>query len=146
MKIADVMNVNAARILYSGNVRQAAELLSSSQASDLMVVDEEGNFRGVLSEGDLIRAALPRYDEILRDGGSIHDALESFVDNGRTMANQSIESLVIKQPITVSPREALLKAAGTMISKQIRRLPVVSDGKLVGTVSRADICRGVLAG
>ncbi len=26
----------------------------------------------------------------------------------------------------------------------IRRLPVVADGKLVGTVSRADICRAVL--
>src|SRR5512138_3529731 len=99
MKIADVMNVNAARIRETGTVRQAAELLSSSQASDLMVVDEDGNFRGVLSEGDLIRAALPRYDEILRDGGSIHDALESFVDNGREMANHPIGPLVIRQPI-----------------------------------------------
>ena len=146
MKIADVMNVNAARIRDNGTVRQAAELLSSSQASDLMVVDEEGNFRGVLSEGDLIRAALPRYDEIIRDGGAIHDALESFRDNGREMANRPIDPLVIKEPITVSPHEALLKAAGTMISRQIRRLPVVSGGKLVGTVSRADVCRGVLAG
>ncbi len=146
MRIADVMNVNAARILHDGTVRQAAELLSSTQASDLMVVDEQGNFRGVLSEGDLIRAALPRYDEIVREGGSIHDALESFIDNGRLMASNPIGPFVIKSPITVSPTEMLLKAAGTMISKQIRRLPVVSDGKLVGTVSRADICRGVLGG
>ncbi len=146
MRIAEVMNVNAARIMQNGTVRQAAELLSSTQASDLMVVDEEGNFRGVLSEGDLIRAALPRYDEIVREGGSIHDALESFVDNGRLMANNPIEPFVIKELITVSPKEMLLKAAGTMISKQIRRLPVVSDGKLVGTVSRADICRSVLGG
>jgi len=33
-----------------------------------------------------------------------------------------------------------------MISKQIRRLPVVSEGRLQGTVYRADICRGVLKG
>lgn len=146
MKIRDVMNVNATRIRDDATVRQAVEVVAASQASDLMVVDAENNFRGVLSEGDLIRAALPRYEEILRDGGSLTDALEMFVDKGRSMASQPIGSLVIRDPITVSPDEAVLKAAGTMISRQIRRLPVVSQGKLVGTVSRGDICRTVLAG
>ena len=146
MKIGDIMNVNATRIRAGATVRQAADVLVASQASDLMVVDEENNFVGVLSEGDLIRAALPRYEEILRDGGSLTDALETFVDNGRGLAAQPIAPMVIREPLTIGPDEALLKAAGTMISRQIRRLPVVSRGKLVGTVSRGDICRAVLGG
>jgi CBS domain-containing protein len=145
MKIHDLMNVNATRIRAGATVRQAAEVLSGTQASDLMVVDDDNGFVGVLSEGDLIRAALPRYDEILSaGGGSLSDAFETFVDNGRALADGSIARLVIKAPITISPGEDVLKAAGTMISHQIRRLPVVADGKLVGTVSRADICRAVL--
>ncbi len=145
MRISELMNVNATRIRASATVRQAAEVLSGTQASDLMVVDEDNGFVGVLSEGDLIRAALPRYDEILSaGGGSLSDAFETFVDNGRALAGGSIAGLVIKAPITISPAEDVLKAAGTMISHQIRRLPVVADGKLVGTVSRADICRAVL--
>jgi len=33
-----------------------------------------------------------------------------------------------------------------MISKQIRLLPVVDEGRLVGTISRGDLCRAVLGG
>jgi CBS domain-containing protein len=146
MKIGDIMNVNATRIRVGASVRQAVDIVVASQASDLMVVDEENNFMGVLSEGDLIRAALPKYEEILRDGGSLTEALDTFMDNGRSLAGRPIAPMVIKDPLTVGPDEAVLKAAGTMISRQIRRLPVVSRGKLVGTVSRGDICRGVLGG
>lgn len=146
MKIGDIMNVNAIRIRQGATMRQAAELVSANQVSDLMVVDGDNGFIGVLSEGDLIRAVLPQYEEIVRSGGSLSGAFELFLDKGKAIAEQPIEPLVIKNPITVSPADPVLRAASTMISKQIRRLPVVEKGKLVGTVSRADICRAVLGG
>jgi CBS domain-containing protein len=36
------------------------------------------------------------------------------------------------------------KAATVLVERQIRLLPVVSEGKLVGTVSRADICHAII--
>lgn len=145
MRIGDIMNVNAARIRLGTTMRQAAEVVASTQVSDLMVVDEENNFVGVLSEGDLIRAVLPRYEELMAQGEGLSSAFETFVENGKAKAEQPIEPLVIKSPITVGPSDPVLRAASTMIAKQIRRLPVVDKGKLVGTVARADICRGVLS-
>lgn len=145
MRIGDIMNVNAARIRLGSTMRQAAEVVASTQVSDLMVVDEENNFVGVLSEGDLIRAILPRYEELMAQGENLSSAFETFVENGKSMAGKSIEELVIKSPLTVDPADPVLRAASTMIAKQIRRLPVVDKGKLVGTVARADICRGVLS-
>lgn len=144
MKIADIVNKSYARIAPGASLREAAQALASTQASDLMVVDDAGTFVGVLSEGDLIRAALPRYEEILRDGGSLSDALENFIERGKDLAGKPIDPHVIKNALAVSPDDPLLKAASTMTSKQIRRLPVVGGGKLLGTVSRADVCKAVL--
>jgi CBS domain-containing protein len=58
--------------------------------------------------------------------------------------NRPIDPLVIHNAITLKTTDDIAQAAVVMIEKQIRRLPVVDDGKLVGTVSRADICRAVI--
>jgi hypothetical protein len=44
-----------------------------------MVIDASGNFAGVLSEGDILRAALPEIDEILEAGGSLEGAFARFL-------------------------------------------------------------------
>jgi CBS domain-containing protein len=110
------------------------------------VVDEQGNFVGVISEGDVIRALLPNYDDLIRDGVKFTEAYNIFLANGRSMRNDTVDKLIIRDPITLAPDDQLLKAASTMISRYIHRLPVVDDGKLVGTVSRGDLCRAVLVG
>ncbi|MEY3014905.1 MAG: hypothetical protein RIT45_3640 [Pseudomonadota bacterium] len=147
MLIRDIMSLNATRIGVGSDMQRAAEIVSLTGASDLMVVDDANHFVGVLSEGDLIRSTLPRFDEIMSTSGSLNEALEIFVDKGKTLARQSIDDLIIRDPVVMRPDDKILKAASIMISKQIRRLPVVDlNGKLVGTVSRADVCRAVLSG
>jgi CBS domain-containing protein len=143
MLIRDVMNTTPARIRAGATMYEAAEAVRSSQCSDLMVVDETGQFVGVLSEGDLIRTVLPKLDELIAEG-SLDAAKDLFESKGQSLGGERIDAIVIKKPITVSPGDRIHSAAATMILKQIRRLPVVEGGKLVGTVARADICAGVL--
>lgn len=144
MLVRDVMNPKAARIGVRSTLQQAADLLVLSQASDLVVVDEEGRFVGVVSEGDLIRAVMPDLDEVIAAGGSLRDAFQIFLAAGRDLAFQPIQGLIISNPITVRPDDELLKVATAMIDRVIRRLPVVEEGRFVGTISRADICWAVL--
>lgn len=146
MKISDVMNQAPTTVPRKATFREAAVVASRSQTSDLMVIDDEGGFVGVLSEGDLIRAALPNYDDLVRDGASLVGAWKVFLEKGAELANNPIESLLITAPVTFGSGDELLKAASTMINKQIRVLPVVDGGKLVGTISRGDLARAVLGG
>ncbi len=144
MKVRECVNLNPTRIRAAATMLQAAQVLSTSQASDLMVVDDENNFVGVLSEGDLIRSALPKFEEIVAHGESLSSAYAIFQEKGNELAQKPIAPHVIRNPILVSPDDDVLVAATTMIHKQIRRLPVVQAGKLVGTIARADVCMGVL--
>jgi CBS domain-containing protein len=115
-----------------------------SGVSDLMVVDDDDKFIGVLSEGDILRTALPDINEILDEGGTLDDAFRIFLEKGKQLAELPIAPLIIREPIVLDPENHIAQAATILVEKQIRLLPVVKEGILVGTVSRADICRAVV--
>lgn len=143
-QIKDVMRVRTARIRQDSDIRHAAEIVALSGVSDLMVVDDEDKFIGVLSEGDILRTALPDIDEILDEGGTLEDAFQIFLDKGKQLAELPIAPLIIREPIVLDPENHVAQAATILVDKHIRLLPVVQDSKLVGTISRADVCRAVV--
>jgi len=143
-QVKHFMTVRTARIRHDSNIGHAAEIVALSQISDLMVIDDDNNFRGVLSEGDILRTALPDIDEILEEGGSLDDAFNIFLSKGLGLSDLPIAPLVIEEPITVAHDDHIAKAATVLLNKQIRLLPVVNNGKLVGTISRANVCRAMV--
>lgn len=142
--VKDFMLVRTARIRHNSNIHQAAEIVALAGISDLMVVDDNDNFRGVLSEGDILRTALPDIDEILEEGGTLDDAFEIFMRRGKELSDLPIAPLIIEEPIIVDPEDHVAKAATVLLNRQIRLLPVVKEGKLMGTISRADVCRAIV--
>jgi CBS domain-containing protein len=144
MLVREIMTIHPISIDVHADMRRAAEIVSMAEVSDLMVIDHQKKFVGVLSEGDLIRAILPDFGEILAAGESLRDAFRLFVDKGRDLASRSIDPLIIRNPITVKPDDDVARSATIMVQMQIRRLPVVENDRLLGTISRADICRAVI--
>lgn len=144
MQIRDAMTPHPARIRADAHLERAADIIALSGASELMVVDEHSVLVGVLSEGDVLRAAMPDRDEILEEGGTVADAFLLFLRKGGRLRDRTIAPFVVGAPIVVTPDDHVGAAAAILIDHNLRRLPVVEDGKLVGTVSRADICRAVV--
>ena len=66
-----------------------------------------------------------------------------FSEKSSKLAGDSIDDHMIKDAVTLSPDKPLIKAATTMSLKKMRRLSVVKDGKLVGIISRGDICKAM---
>lgn len=147
VRIGDHMNMNPTRICVGVSIRDAVEILTNSEASDLMVVDKDGKFAGTLSEGDLIRTTLPNLQELIDEmeqHAGMPKVFRILEEKGQDMARQTIDSIVIHDALAMHPEDHIHKAASTMVTRNIRRLPVVKDGELVGTISRADVCRALI--
>ncbi|SDG63364.1 CBS domain-containing protein [Pseudonocardia oroxyli] len=144
MLVRDVMSAFPAVIRTGADVRRAAELLSVSEVGHLMVLDADDRFVGQLAEDDLIRALVPDLDGVLAAGATMADAFRVFAERGREVADRPIDPLVRREAVTVGPDDPLAKVAVALLDRGMRRIPVVVDGTLLGTVSRADVCRAVL--
>lgn len=143
VKVRHVMSNRVARIRADSSVLHAAEAIAIANTY-LMVIDSDGGFAGVLSPGDVLRAGLPDIEEILEAGGSLDGAFARFLEKARDLSEMPIDRLVIRDPLTLDPDDHVAKAAVALIERGIRVLPVVRDGRLIGTVSRADICAAVV--
>lgn len=144
LRVKDIMTTRTVRIQQDANMYRAAEIVALSRVSDLIVVGENDQFIGMLSEGDILRAAMPDMDEIKAEGGSLDTAFGIFLKKGKDLSSLSILPFVITEPIVLDPQDHVAKAATAMIDMNIRLLPVIQDGKLVGSVSRADVCQSVV--
>lgn len=145
MQVAEAYNPKMIKIKCGASLKEVAELLVETRASDIMVVDEDGMLMGVASEGDLIRAVIPKTEEIISSDVPLLAGLEMIEEKGREVSRLKVEDIMIESPIAITEEDPLIKAAQIMLSKMIRRLPVVKEGRLIGSISRADICNAVLS-
>lgn len=146
MTVADAYLEEATSITDTQTLQDAAELFVEQNCSDLMIIQQDGRFVGICSEGDLIRKVMHKYSDIKTEGLSSEDAFDIIMRKGPKLAKSSIMDIATTNPITVSRSTSLNKATKYMVSKNIRRLPVVEDGKLIGVLTRGMAAMQIMKG
>jgi CBS domain-containing protein len=110
MTVADYMTTEVVRIEIPGNRDDVLKILKRTGISGVPVL-KEGNLVGIITRKDLLRKS----DET------------------------QLGLLMTRDPVTVGPDTSVQEAARLLIEHNIRRLPVVDSGELVGLVSVADL-------
>ena len=123
-------------------VRDVIRMLIDNRISGVPVV-EDGTVVGIISEGDLIL----RERSYRQRGGMAFLAQQLFEDHEKLAleyrkAHGLVAEDVMSGPVvTILPGTPVEEIAHLMAERQIKRVPVVDGGKLVGIVSRGDVLR-----
>ena len=124
-------------------VAEAANLMLRNHISGLPVVDKAGVVVGIVSEGDFLRRSeigTPRKrGRLLTFFLGYAGAAEDYVrEHGR-----KISEIMTPSPITVSEDTPLPDLVSLMEKNNIKRVPVIRAGRLVGIVSRSNVLQAV---
>jgi CBS domain-containing protein len=127
-------------------VRELAGILAEHKISGVPVVDEEDRVVGMVSEADIIvqdaELHFPYYVPLL-DSVIYLQSFKKFEDRLRKMFGSKVKEIMSTEVMTIAPDASVRDAATLMADREINRLPVVAEGKLVGIVTRHDIVRAI---
>jgi CBS domain-containing protein len=149
MRAMDVMTTNVITVSPDTSVQEVAKILSERSISGVPVVDAQNRLVGIVSEGDLLhrvemgtdRRTGRRRSWWLDTVGSDEELARAYVkSHGRTA-----KDVMTSEVTSVSETTEIADIANLLETKRIKRVPVLSDGKLVGIVSRANLVRALAA-
>lgn len=104
----------------SATIREAMALLLRHSVGSLLVVDNEGEVLGIVTERDIFRL--------------------TFEHEGRVMGIP-VEAVMTRNLIIALPHDSIDYLKSLITENRIRHLPIIEDGKLAGILSIGDIVR-----
>lgn len=120
MKVRDIMTKPAIHISPAESVEVAARTLAQYNIGALPVCGNDGKLCGVITDRDLVTRC---------------------VASGKRPADTLVREVMTGQVMSVQPDMEAGVAAHLMGRQQVRRLPVVENGKLCGMVSLGDLAK-----
>jgi CBS domain-containing protein len=147
MNARDVMSETVVSVHPDTPIREIARLLLDKGISAVPVIDNYGAPIGMVSEGDLIRPDQTARDarrewwlEILAEGEQLNPEFLAWLDSQKQAARAVMSAPVI----TVGESTEVGEIARLLIAHQIKRVPVVRHGHVIGIVAREDLLRTML--
>jgi CBS domain-containing protein len=116
--VRDVMTENPKTVEASATVEEAAKIMADADVGNVLVV-ENGEVEGIVTDRDIVVRAIAKG--------------EGTDTSVREVASTDVEAL--------SPDDSVDDAIRKMEERDIRRLPVVEDGKPVGIISLGDLAK-----
>jgi CBS domain-containing protein len=142
MQAKDIMTVNVISVSEDSPVHEVVRLLLKYRISAVPVVDGARKVMGIVSEGDLLRP-----EGASRAGTQRPWWLEA-VFAGQTVGYEKAHgrtagAVMTRSVFTVDEDTPLNEIAELLERHHIKRVPVLSDGRLAGIVSRANLLHGL---
>ncbi|HME24842.1 MAG TPA: CBS domain-containing protein [Acetobacteraceae bacterium] len=141
----DLMTRDVAVVHPETSLLDAVKLMAQRRISGMPVVDDAGTIVGMISEGDLVRwhegytERQARWLDMLADGFELAPA---FL-HGIQEQHRKVKTVMAHGVTTVTEDTPARDIARLLYAKNIKRVPVVRDGKLVGIVARSDLVRAL---
>ena len=145
LTVRSIMKDHAYSVSADATVLQAMDALVSHHTSGLPVVDGRERVVGFISNADIMKA-LGQQRSIAGDLGYVYLALqqESFDDRLMEMLNANVMEYATDRVVSADLSMSLEEVCTLLGERVIKKVPVLEEGRLVGTISRSDVIRALM--
>jgi len=140
----DVMDTHYHTLSPRDTIAEAVNLFRRASRKEgkrifgMMVTDDDGHLRGMLSMYDILLFMRPKHVHIWGEMEDIElgGLLETAFKKAR---NIQVGDIMSTDLVTVRPDTHLMMVLDVMIKKHVRRIPVLEDQRIVGMIYISDV-------
>lgn len=122
LEAKDIMTKDVICIHKDTPIFQAIDMMVNNDITGIPVVENDMTLVGILSEQDVLRL------------------LHTYEDE----KDRNVNDFMTQPAIHFEQSEYLLDICYCLMDNAIRRIPITSDGKVVGVISRSDVLKCIL--
>ena len=149
--VKDVMTTPVVTLRPDMPVSEATALLAENDVSGAPVVDGD-KIVGIFSEADVLRSLKTTkknlrlvFPSISSIGIAFQEELvqRELLEAYEEIGSKPVSEVMSNEIHTISADSTVKAAVTAMVVNDVNRLPVVSEGRLVGIVTRGDVIKGL---
>ncbi len=119
-QVRELMTPDPEHLSADDTLVTAAQRMRDADVGSLPICDADGQVTGIVTDRDIVV-------KCIADGGNPSSA--------------TVGSIASEMVYTVRPDDQIENALTVMEDHQVRRLPIVENGRLVGMLAQADVAR-----
>ena len=126
MRVKDILEQKGTKVLTvqgTANVHEALSILVKQNIGALVVVDEKGKIKGILTERDITRECYRRGEKVIKT---------------------PISEIMTQKLIVGRLDDEIDYIMGIMTKNRIRHIPIVANDELKGLISIGDVVKAQL--
>jgi len=138
----DLMTTGVISVKPDTPVRDIVKMMADNDIEAIPVLNDKEELLGIITDGDIVLRASrfhpPLFYQIL--GGVIYLDNPKVMDiELKKMLGTTAGDIMTKRVVSVTEETPLEEIASIMVTRKIKRLPVVKDKKMIGIIGRKDI-------
>jgi CBS domain-containing protein len=147
MLVRDVMAAPAVTAREEATLTEVAQLMRDKNIGAVPIVDASGGLRGIITEGDFTGMArcvpftLELAPVIFGMRAATIEELRTVYAKAALLKARDVMSTSVR---TCAPGDTLGKVIHLLMEKDLKHLPVVDGGKVVGMLARHDVLKVLL--
>ena len=122
LRAKDIMNRDIITVKKDTPIFQALELMVKHRITGIPVVEDDMRLAGVISEKDVLH----------------------FFHKQQNLQEKTVYDFMTQPAIFFEENESMLDVCNLLAKQIFRRIPITSQGKLVGIISRGDIIEHIV--
>lgn len=129
--VKEYMATNLVTLKKDMNIYYAIGILLQNNISGAPVIDEKSKLIGIISEKDCLK--------IFAESSNS----ETSFSNAYILGKSKVEDYMTTSISTVNLEDDLFSIVNIFLKNNFRRLPVLSEERLVGQISRRDVLKAI---